>query len=65
MVNPLHLSISTILHANGRVLAYSFLYGGLAFLISLVLLALVATLGSVSRKLQGSMEELFHKEQVE
>lgn len=65
MVNPLHLSISSIVHANRRVLANSFFYVGLAFIISLVLLALVTTLGSISRKLQGSIEAFLHMEQRE
>lgn len=52
------LAIGSIFRSNGTVLAYSFLYGGLAFLISLVLLALGAILGVRSGRLQRRTSDI-------
>ena len=46
------LVIGAIFHSNQTILAYTFLYGGIAFLVSLVLLAVGAILGVRSGKLQ-------------
>ncbi|MEM3192485.1 MAG: hypothetical protein QW258_04255 [Thermoplasmata archaeon] len=56
------LAIGSIFHTNGTVLAYCFMYGGLAFLVSLVLLTIGLILGARSGKLQRRGSDIFHKE---
>ncbi|MGC8563087.1 MAG: DUF2614 family zinc ribbon-containing protein [Thermoplasmata archaeon] len=46
------LAIGAIFHTNGTILADTFLYGGLAFVVSIVLIFLGALLGARSGKLQ-------------
>jgi len=46
------LAIGAIFHTNGTILAYTFLYGGLAFVVSIVLIFLGVLLGARSGKLQ-------------
>jgi hypothetical protein len=46
------LAIGAIFHTNGTILADTFLYGGLAFLVSIVLIFLGVLLGARSGKLQ-------------
>lgn len=56
------LAIGSIFHTNGSVLAYCFLFGGLAFLVSLVLLTIGLILGARSGKLQKRFSDIFRKE---
>ena len=46
------LAIGAIFHTNGTILANTFLYGGLAFVVSIVLIFLGVLLGARSGKLQ-------------
>jgi len=46
------LAIGAIFHTNGTILADTFLYGGLAFVVSIVLIFLGVLLGARSGKLQ-------------
>ena len=54
------LAIGAIFHTNGTVLANTFLYGGLAFLVSIVLLFIGVLLGAKSGKLQKRGNEIFN-----
>jgi uncharacterized membrane-anchored protein YitT (DUF2179 family) len=51
IVSLVVLAIGAVFHSNGTVLAYTFFYGGLVFLVSLVLLG----------KLQERTSEIFRK----
>lgn len=55
------LAIGAAFHADGTVLADSFLFGGFAFLISNVLLTVGVILGARSGKLQRRGDEIFRK----
>jgi hypothetical protein len=46
------LAIGAIFHTNGTILADTFLYGGLGFVVSIVLIFLGVLLGARSGKLQ-------------
>lgn len=55
------LAIGAIFHSNGTVLVDTFLYGGLAFLISIILLAVGVVLGARSGKIQQRTGEISGK----
>lgn len=54
------LAIGAIFHTNGTVLANTFLYGGLAFLVSIVLIFAGVLLGAKSGKLQTRASNIWH-----
>lgn len=54
------LAIGAIYHTNGTVLADTFLYGGLAFLVSVVLIFVGVLLGTRSGKLQKRASDIWH-----
>lgn len=54
------LAIGAIYHTNGTVLADTFLYGGLAFLVSVVLIFVGVLLGARSGKLQKRASDIWH-----
>lgn len=54
------LIIGSVFHSNGTILAYAFIYGGLAFLISLILLGVGTLLAARSGKLQKRASDIFH-----
>ncbi len=54
------LAIGAIFHTNGTVLADTFLYGGLAFLVSIVLIFVGVLLGAKSGKLQKRTSDIWH-----
>ncbi len=53
------LTMGAIFHSNSTILADTFLYGGLAFLISIILLAIGVIIGARSGKLQQRMNKVF------
>jgi len=55
------LAVGEIFHSNGTILADSFLYGGLAFLISIILLVIGVVIGARSGKLQQRTGDIFGK----
>ena len=55
------LAVGAIFHSNSTILADSFLYGGLAFIISIILLAIGIIIGGRSGKLQQRTGEIFGK----
>ena len=57
------LAIGTIFHSNGPILADTFLYGGLAFLISIILLTIGVLVGARSGKLRQRTGEIFGKKE--
>jgi hypothetical protein len=57
------LAIGAIFHSNGTILADAFLYGGLAFLISVILLTIGVLIGARSGKLQQRTGEIFGKKE--
>lgn len=54
------MAIGAALHSNETILAYTFLYGGLAFLASIVLLGVGAVMGAKSGKLQNRASEIWN-----
>jgi len=59
------LAIGAIFHSNGTILADTFLYGGLAFLISIILLATGVIIGARNGKLQQRTGKIFGKKNKE
>ncbi len=57
------LAIGAIFHSNGTILADTFLYGGLAFLISVILLTIGVLIGARSGKLRQRTDEIFGKKE--
>jgi hypothetical protein len=57
------LAIGAIFHSNVTILAYTFVYGGLAFLISIILLTIGVLVGARSGKLRQRTGEIFGKKQ--
>jgi len=53
------LAGGAIFHSNSTILVNTFLYGGLAFLISIILLAIGVVIGARSEKLQQRTGEIF------
>lgn len=58
------LAIGAIFHANGTVLAYTFLYGGLAFVVSVVLIFVGVLLGARSGKLQKRAGDIWNNRKL-
>ena len=54
------LAIGAIFHTNGTVLANTFLYGGLAFIVSIVLIFVGVLLGARSGKIQKRTGDIWY-----
>lgn len=54
------LAIGAIFHSNGTILAYTFVYGGLAFLVSVGLIFAGIVLGARSGKVQERTSDIWH-----
>ncbi|MGE9810568.1 DUF2614 family zinc ribbon-containing protein [Ferroplasma acidiphilum] len=55
------LAVGAIFHSNSKILVNAFLYGGLAFLISIILLVIGVVIGARSGKLQQRTGDIFGK----
>jgi len=54
------MAIGVIFHTNTTILAYTFLYGGLAFVVSVVVVFLGTLLAARSGKLQARAREIWN-----
>ena len=54
------MAIGVIFHTNITILAFTFLYGGLAFVVSVVLVLLGTLLAARSGKLQARAREIWN-----